>query len=46
MYRGRELDPVRHTELGEHAPEVGVHGVRRDVHAPADGDVVEFRFNV
>src|SRR5215510_698865 len=27
-------DAVRHTQLGEHVPEVGVHGVWRDVQLP------------
>jgi hypothetical protein len=32
-YRG-ERNPVRYAKLGENVPEVGVHGVRRDVQPP------------
>jgi len=31
MYHGCKRHPVRHAQLGEHAPEVGVHGMQRDV---------------
>ena len=39
MHLGGERHPVRHAQLGEHVPEVGVHGVRRDVQAPGHGAV-------
>src|SRR5215471_5329708 len=31
MHHNGEHDLIRYTQLGEHAPEVGVHGVWRDV---------------
>jgi hypothetical protein len=39
MYHGGERNPVRYAQLGEHVPEVGVHGVRRDVQPPGHGTV-------
>ena len=39
MDHGGERDPVRYAQLGEHVPEVGVHGVRRDVQPPGHGAV-------
>src|SRR5262245_33307199 len=30
MYHGSKRHPVRRAQLGEHAPEVGVHGMQRD----------------
>ena len=34
MDHGGERDPVRYAQLGEHVPQVGVHGVRRDLQPP------------
>jgi hypothetical protein len=31
MYHGGERNLIRYAQLGEHLPQVGVHGVRRDV---------------
>ena len=39
MYHGGQCNPVRNVQLGEHVPEMGIHGVRRDIQPPGHGVV-------